>query len=166
MPTEAPEKVIATLLAPDGRPAIEIREGHPYFTKIDKTLHKSQAGPGMFASLQDEKGAFRLYASLVPVTQVKRDPINEERTIDVPMTDEQGRVLMQRDPAARTTIYLENNNDEKADSLPTTPFPNSKDAMATGLEKLGAIIVEQNKAQNDRFNALAEMLVNVLKDRK
>ena len=150
--------ILSNLRAPDGRPAVEIGPGHPYYTPIDQTLKKSQGGPGMYESRKDPKtGEFRLYAALVPVTQTKRDPINEERTIDVPMLDEAGRVMMQRDPAARNSIAL-GNDVPGSDSLPTTPFPDSKDAMATGLEKLSQIVVDQGKQNMEMIAALVQAL--------
>ena len=140
--------------------AVLISKGHPYFKEIDATLKPSQGGPGMFVSRKDPKtGEYRLYAMPVPVTQVQRDPVNEERTIDVPMKDDQGRVLYQLDPAARTTIALANPDNPAADSIPTTPFPDAKDTMATGLEALQKTIIEQQKASDERFERLIAALV-------
>ena len=165
MAVDAPAvPILSNLRAPDGRPAVEIKSGHPYYTNVDTTLNKSQAGPGMFVSRKDPKtGEHRLFPMLIPVTRVQRDPANEERTIDVPMVDEQGRVLMQLDPAARATVWLENDKNEDARSMPITPFPDSKDAMANGLEKLGTILVEQGQQAAARQESLIAALVQVLK---
>ena len=161
-----PVNGLPSLRAPDGRPALEISHGHPYFTGIDKTLKPSQGGPGMFESRRDPAtGQFRLYAALVPVTRVQRDPENEERTIDVPMVDEEGRVLMQRDPAARTTIALAHDLDETVDSIPTTPFPDTKEPVMQSIDSLKEVIVEQNRLASERFSELVGALTDALKGR-
>jgi len=166
MAVEAPP-VLSALRAPDGRPAVIIGPGHPHYKEIDPSLKKSQAGPGMFVSRKDPAtGEYRLYAALVPVTIVQRDPINQERTIDVPMLDEQGRVMLQLDPAARATILLTNDGDASKDSIPTTPFPDSKDQIATTVEKLQQTILAQQAASEARMEQLITALIGALKEKK
>ena len=132
--------------------AVLIGKGHPYFKEIDATLKPSQAGPGMFISKKDPKtGEMRLFAMPVPVTRVERDPVNEERTVDIPLRDDQNRILYQLDPAARNTIALMNPTNPDADSVPTTPFPDSKDAVSASFEKLQVSMVEQQKASDARL---------------
>lgn len=167
MAVDAPSvPILSNLRAPDGRPAVQIFKGHPYYTEVDPTLKKGQAGPGMFVSRKDpQTGELRLYAALVPVTRVQRDPVNMERTIDVPLTDEQGRVLMQLDPAARATIQLMADGDEEAKSMPTTPFPDTKDPLSNSVEQLKTVIIEQNAAAEARMAHLITALVGALKER-
>lgn len=141
-----------------------IGPGHPFYKPFDATLKPSQGGPGMFMSRKDPKtGEYRLFAMPVPVTRVERDPVNEERTVDVPIKDDQGRTLYQLDPAARATIALANNGDENAASMPTTPYPDAKDAMASGLESLQKSLADQQAMANARLEALQTTMIEQAK---
>lgn len=112
-------------------------------------------GPGMFISDGKE-----WRAQMTPVTTQVRDPLNQERWIDVPVTDPKtGAVLMQVNPAAKDT--LERGVGAGATAMPVAQAPEPKDHVKdqmNALIEMQRISLEAQAKRDERNDKLIEML--------
>jgi len=103
----------------------------------------------------------RLYAARRPKYRQIRNPLNMERWIDVPETNDKGEIVYIDDPAAVQTI--QEMSDGKDTSIPTMKFPEPHDDVKEQIKELtSAMRISQETSQKtlETLAAVVGMLVD------